>query len=217
MNWLVNGRVLESWMKFKINLRYYRKHFHKLISYRRIAIISVSTWKYYFTCIFSPHFMTFRGSIDKTKIWMSKLISCQLIEKKKKEEGGKREGKLFHQVSTRGRDNWFRSVGKFSLRHLNFQLTKRSGAYSRRKFLIASPPPLRFQINSHHHRENSYSSRTTPFDSFQSILFVPIHPLSISLAPLYLFILAGDETFKNFVAFSTSSYPIVSRVGSPLT
>lgn len=174
--------------------------------------------KILFYVYFFPTFRDIRGSIDKTKIWMSKLISCQLIEKKK-EEGGKREGKLFHQVSTRGRDNWFRSVGKFSLRHLNFQLTKRSGAYSRRKFLIASPPPLRFQINSHHHRENSYSSRTTrpPFDSFQSILFVPIHPLSISLAPFYLFILAGDETFKNFVAFLTSFCPIVSRVGSPLT
>lgn len=185
----INGRVLESWMKFKINLRYYRKQFHKLISYRRIAIISVSTWKYYFTCIFSPHFMTFRGSIDKTKIWMSKLISCQLIEKKKKGEGGKKEGKLFHQVSTRGRDNWFRSVGKFSLRHLNFQLTKRSGAYSRRKFLIASPP-LSNQFAS--------SSRKLLLVTNDSVRFVSIDTfrsnpslINFSRAPLFIYTRGG--------------------------
>lgn len=36
--------------------------------------------------------MTFRGSIDKTKIWMSKLISCQLIEKKKRKREEKEKG-----------------------------------------------------------------------------------------------------------------------------
>lgn len=124
---------------------------------------------------------------------MSKLISCQLIEKKKEKREKRREAfPPSFNPSTRGRDNWFRSVGKFSLHHLNFQLTKRSGAYSKRKFLIASPlSPSCFEINSHHHRENSSRTHPPPFSivrlSFnQYFSFNPFAalPWSVPLAPL---------------------------------
>lgn len=134
---------------------------------------------------------------------MSKLISCQLIIEKK---GEKSEAfPPTSNSSTRGRDNWFRSVGKFSFRHLNFQLTKRSGAYSRRNFLDRPPLSNQFASSS----RNSYSSRRIPSALSANILqdrFISTFPFD----PRPTNATKCRPSFKNFLAFSIRSFPIVS-------
>lgn len=125
----------------------------------------------------------------------------------KKKEKRKKRREAFppsFNPSTRGRDNWFRSVGKFSLRHLNFQLTKRSGAYSKRKFLIASPLSLllwnQFASSSRKLFTDASSAILHRSIKFQSILFVQsIRGLTLigsSRAP-YLY---SRGMFRNFLA-----------------